>query len=667
MSFIHPEIVYIIPVMAVLFFIVFRIAAARRRKMLFFILGNRADEPGAVTLSAGARIFRECVAVLLMAVLLLVIARPHWGRKLTPEMAPGRDIMVLFDVSKSMLSDDVAPSRLEHGRFLLKELIAQAPEDRFGIVAFAGKSYVMCPLTANRTAINEYIDELDCDLVPVGGTDLAGALKNAFAAFRASEGTHRAVLLITDGDELTGSAANSIKELKKRGIPVFIAGLGEPAGVPVRDKDGKIVRTADGKPAMTRLNEKLLKNIAAESSGTYIRSTSTSTGAPELANAIMRLGRAEREGVKRSIPVDRFPGFVVAAFVLYLIYMLVSERSSRTAGKSRMLILFAALFSILRLGAAEDKAPAAAQQQLSAAELYNRAHDEQSRGADPSALYAEALHSASGNPRIQSKCYYNLATRSHANAQKDIASAENSIKLQQLPDAKKALNSALENLNAALPDYSAAFSADSNISSVLNTGNLIAHHLDLKKVKELQKKIEDLEKKQQQAKQNTGKAQQDNQSSGSRQQKSDSIERAKNSASSLKEAAKQMEQKQLEEKAEKAEKALEKAARANAEGKDNESRKHLKDAADALGVNEKKEQQNKEGNEKQPQGKPEGSDRPLPQMNKPEKSSGGKPEQDIDPKSAEQLLDMLKNDEKQRRKELMQRSRQRVIQVEKDW
>ena len=304
MKFIHPEILYLIPVIITAVILMFIYAASKRRKLLFSILGNRAEEPGAVTLSRRMRLVRMVLLMLILAVLTAVWARPYWSRQLTPELPRGRDIIILFDVSKSMLSDDVAPSRLEHGKFLLRQLVSTANEDRFGIAAFAGTSYLACPLTSNRTALNEYIDELDCSMVPVGGTNLGAALRNAFKAFKAAEGNHRAIVLITDGDELTGDAQKEINQLKAMKIPVFVAGIGDTSGVPVKDTEGKIVRTRDGKIAMTKLNETLLKAIASATGGSYIHSTSTDPGVEKLLSLTDRLDKAAREGVKRTLPID---------------------------------------------------------------------------------------------------------------------------------------------------------------------------------------------------------------------------------------------------------------------------------------------------------------------------------------------------------------------------
>ena len=669
MDFVSAKILYLIPIAAIFVLSAFLYSRGKRKKWLNAILGNRLEEEGAVTLSHSMRRNRAILLFLMMTLLIFAWARPYWSQRLTPEMPRGRDIIVLFDVSKSMLSDDVAPSRIEHGKFLLRQLTNSANEDRFGIAAFAGASYLSCPLTSNRTALNEYIDELNCELVPLGGTNLADALKKAFEAFKAAEGNHRAIVLITDGDELTGSAEKELAKLKKMNIPVFVAGIGDPAGVPVRSGDGTVVRTKDGKIAMTKLNEQLLKAVAAATGGYYIRSTATNPGVEQLLNCIDKLDKADREGIKRKLPIDKFPQFLIAAFILYLGYMLISERSGKIGRKSAKTVIFFLLTAAFQLSAAEN-APQAKQndENVTAQQLYNKALEEQTKGKDATDLYAETLHKAEKFPIVQSKSYYNLAVQSHSAARNNISKAESLINSQQLDNASKELDEAEKNLNAAAPNYNTAFSYNCDTAKEnLSGDNLTAHYLDLKKVKELKKKIQDLKKQQQKAQQDTRTAQQQNKDKKqNQQQKQQSIDKAKQSAQDLQNKADNMNQKELAKKAQQAKESLEKASEANQKNNQKETQKHLDDAAKALGAD-----QNNKGKQeqKQQQGKSKDKkeDKPLEQQAPQAGDKGNKNEQKIDQRSAEQLLDMLKKDEQQRRNELMKRARQRRIVVEKDW
>ena len=663
---------WLIPAVLVFFPLLFALAAKRRTRLLRQVLGSRAGEPGAVNLSSGRRTVRQILVILLMVLLCVVWARPYWSRMITPELPRGRDIMVLFDVSKSMLSDDVAPSRLEHGKYLVRELLKAQKEDRMGLAAFAGSSYLSCPLTANKTAFGEYINELDCELIPVGGTDIAGALRRAVTAFKAAEGNHRAVVLITDGDELTGSASNEIRQLKKRNIPIFVVGVGDTAGVPVRGSDGRIVRTRDGKVAMTRLNEKLLKDIAGESGGAYIRSTATNPGVDKILSFIDRLDRKEREGVKRSLPVDKFPGFIALALVIYFIYMLISERGVSAKKSSSAVVIFLFLTLSPSLYGAENEAKEQSDGKMTVYETYNAARDRQSRGEDATELYAKTLHLAENLHRVQAKTHFNLAVGNHNLARQDIAAAEKAISGQDLDSASKKLDSAEKQLGESSAVYKNAYSIDAG-NYQLPSENLSALALDKKRVAELKKKIEELKKQQQKAQQDARNAQQQNRQNASDSRQQRAMDKAKESAQKLKQQAKELGQKDLEKRAEQAEKSLEKAKKSQAQKQDAQTKKNLDDAVKALSGENGKSGNSKKDKKSQEQKNEKNNSGKEP---KPEKLDGqprsdavnGRPEErKIDPRSAEQLLDMLKKDEQQRREELKRRSRGRRVNVEKDW
>ena len=149
---------WLIPVV-LLVLILAAVAGKRKKAQLKMLLGAAADDPDAVRLSKGIRKFRLCLLLLTVFFLLAAAARPYWTSRMIPFSQQGRDIMVLFDVSKSMLASDIAPTRLDHARFMLRELVKSDPLDRFGLVAFAGTAYTVCPLTSDPVAFEQYIDE----------------------------------------------------------------------------------------------------------------------------------------------------------------------------------------------------------------------------------------------------------------------------------------------------------------------------------------------------------------------------------------------------------------------------------------------------------------------------------------------------------------------------
>ena len=182
MNFINLQVFWWIPVILVFMGLLFWRARVRRTNIMRLILGPRAKDDMHVQLSLARRLFRFLLLLFIMLMLIVAIARPTWKLKLVPYQSRGRDLMVLFDVSKSMLAQDIKPSRLAHAKLFLRDLVDQTGSDRFGLVAFAGRAFLECPMTTDKTSFIQYIDELDTESIPLGGTNLQLALETAMKA-----------------------------------------------------------------------------------------------------------------------------------------------------------------------------------------------------------------------------------------------------------------------------------------------------------------------------------------------------------------------------------------------------------------------------------------------------------------------------------------------------
>ena len=489
MNFVHPQLLWLAPAALLLLAGAALYAASKRRKMLEQLLGQSAKDPRAVHYSPAKRKLRF---ILLAAVLLLLIAaaaRPYRSSRIIPHQTFGRDILVLFDVSKSMWATDVAPSRLEHAKYLLRELVEKTGNDRFGIVAFAGRAFLACPLTSDKTTLEQYIDELGPSVIPIGGTNLELPVNIALDAFDAAAG-NRAVLLMTDGDELSGNSAGAIAKLKERKIPLFILGLGDPRiAAPVPDEGGGFKRTAKGELATSRLNEEKLREFAAETGGIYVRSTVTDPGLAPIISRIDQLGRAEQESAEKSIPYDDFPLLLGAAALLLFLYLMTGERPFEWRGAQ---LLWLAL-PLLAVGATP-------------AELYNAARESQLAGdKEAASLYEQAIREGVGDREVRSRALYNLGIGSHRNVEETLNKALESVKAQQLDPALKMLDEALNRIGDTEELY-----RQSLASSAGAPNNLARLASDRSRVEELKKKIEELKKQQEQAKKQAQQARDQN-------------------------------------------------------------------------------------------------------------------------------------------------------------
>lgn len=722
MRFLKPEILWhllwILPAMLVLYFI----AAHKTARTLRAFLGKNAENPDYVLLSKGRRVFRFVLLCLAVLCLVVAAARPSWGVQIQELNGQGRDLLFVFDVSRSMLAKDVQPSRLAHAKWLVKELVKLNPGDRFGLIAFAGKGFLECPLTTDRTSFELSLDELSTDSIPLGGTNIQEALAAALQAFKAAETSHRAVILVTDGDELEGNSGKAVDEIVARKIPLFIAGIGDPSQpsiIQVSDGRGgvKTLTDANGNVVNSPLNEKQLGELAKRTGGIYVRSTAGDPGVAALEKRIRALAPHEYETVKTTKPIDRFGYPLAAAFVLLLLRFMVGERPARRKLAACMLFAFC-----LAVSGAEEAAPAAE-------ESFNKgveAHEKNDLKT-ASESYETALRTGVDQAEIRGRATQNLGVIAHTKARSELAASLQAVQGQNLDEAQKQVENSLKTLNQAEGMYldSMRESAERN-QLAKNQSILLA---DRKRAEELKKKIEELKKMQQQAQQQTQQAkdqqkkenqkqdkqqdkqnqqgqqnqpQQDKQNQQGQQGKQEQnqqnqqkqnqqsaqqmTDQAKKSAEDLQKKAQEMGQQNLAKSAEQAKKELEKAQQEQKQGKGESAEEHLKKALDALGGEQSgKDKQDKPQGE---QGRKDGAgkdQKPEPQSGKDGKDgqkddrkieqpqaqpAEKKPEEgDIDKNQAASVLEDMAKDEKDLRDAIkaFQKQRYKNAAPAKDW
>lgn len=521
----------------------------RRNKLLHKMFGTDERIARFSNASTGKRIFRIILLSLAAVLLAVAAARPAWGKQVMQDTTTGRDLLVLFDVSKSMLSDDVKPSRMDHAKWLVREIVKKNPGDRFGLIAFAGESFLICPLTVDRASFIQLVDDLDTDTIPIGGTNVQLALENAVKAFEGAQGTHKAVILVTDGDELTGRGASVVGELAKAQIPIFAVGVGDPSNpavIRVKDEDGKfrILTDREGNPVKSPLNEPQLTELARRTGGIYVRSTAAYSGVDELETRIRMLDRKESENAISTFrPIERPAYPLAAAIILLVIFFCVSEtrpRSIQTAFALAALLLFAAP---AESRAQAQSAPAnnqqiqnavpadaeAAQEQAApepvktASELYNSGLEQQQVEHDDEkarTFYERAIAASEKEPLVRASSYQNIGVIAHLDARSSMEGAAEKLQAQDLNSAGKSVDEALVKLNKAEELYRESMrSAAGDMSVVRNQQILLA---DRKQAEEMKKQIEELKKLMEQARQQTREAhdrqQQENQQENQQEQ-----------------------------------------------------------------------------------------------------------------------------------------------------
>ena len=270
-------------------------------------------------------------ALLVFALLLLVAAaaRPQLGFDSLQVKRRGLDLIIGIDTSKSMLATDIEPNRLTRAKLAAQDLIALSQGDRLGLIAFAGRAFLQAPLTIDYGAVLAAVQELDTESVPRGGTNIAEAIQLALEAFGKGEGTDRALVLMTDGEELEADALAMARKAAAAGVKIFGLGIGSSEGSLLPLPGGGFVRDRAGQMVRSRLDETRLREISEITGGTYLRLT----GGPELVAQLYRDGIAPLKrgdlDMKTTIrPIERYVWPLSLALACIALAALIRERRS---------------------------------------------------------------------------------------------------------------------------------------------------------------------------------------------------------------------------------------------------------------------------------------------------------------------------------------------------
>jgi len=239
----------------------------------------------------------------------------------------GVDIMIAMDVSKSMLAEDFTPNRLERGRQLVIRLMSQLPNDRIGIVLFAGHAYLQMPLTTDHSAARMYIQQAGPNMVPTQGTAVGEAMKVANTSFNSKERKFKSIVLISDGEDHDEGAIEIAKALSENGVMINTVGIGSTDGAVIIDPEtGVSKKDVQGNTVITKLNETLLQQLAQSSNGTYVKLDDTDAAVTQI---IQQLRTIEQKSLQDAAFIDYksfFQWFVGAALLFLIIELFIPER-----------------------------------------------------------------------------------------------------------------------------------------------------------------------------------------------------------------------------------------------------------------------------------------------------------------------------------------------------
>ena len=254
---------------------------------------------------------------------LFAAARPQWGRSLEKSVVRSRNVVVAIDVSRSMLAEDVRPNRLERAKADVADLIDSLDGDRCALVAFRRTGVVICPLPTDRAYLRGALERMTPDSAPRGETDLGSAIRASLDALDPAADDHNAVIMISDGGDLRGEALANAALAKKRGIPVFTVGIGDPKrGATIPAEDGRGVQKHQGQPVKVKLEEQALKAVAEASSGRYVPLATAGTAETTLGAIYRRFLRqvaAKEQSEEDSRAAERYQVFLLPGLCLLML------------------------------------------------------------------------------------------------------------------------------------------------------------------------------------------------------------------------------------------------------------------------------------------------------------------------------------------------------------
>lgn len=326
--FAHSEWLYallIIPAM-VLLFILNR--AMRKKTLLKLGDQNLLQEmmPGYTPVRP---LIRFVMFMLAIGFLIVALARPQFGSKLTEVKRKGIELFIALDVSNSMLAQDVQPSRLERAKQAVGRLADKLSNDRIGLLIFAGSSYIQVPVTADYVSIKQFLDGIQPSMIPVQGTAIGSAIRLAASSFDPQSGLKKVIVIITDGENHEDNAIEAARDAAEKGIIVFVIGVGTPSGAPIPLPGGgqqNFLKDKSGQVVVTKLDEGLLNQIAAAGNGTYIRATTLRFGLEEIIAKINEIDRKEYQAQMYSEYDDQFMYPTGLALFFLLLELLLQDR-----------------------------------------------------------------------------------------------------------------------------------------------------------------------------------------------------------------------------------------------------------------------------------------------------------------------------------------------------
>ena len=314
----------LIPVFFVLYLVVLKLRRNRIRKFGDPVLVNQLM-PSYTKGKAWVKLILFSIGFFFFVI---GLSRPQIGAKLKEHETKGAEIMIVLDVSNSMLAEDYSPNRLERAKLAISRLVDKLRDDRIGLIVFAGNSFVQLPITTDYVSAKMFLNSIDTGSVPVQGTAIGDAINTAMRSFSAQSEKSRAIIVITDGENHEDDPVAAAKQAADLGVRVFAIGVGSPEGKPI-PMDGELLKDKDGEIVVTRLDEKVLQDMAQAGNGVYVRAGTSEFGLNPIIEDIRRMEDERYSSIVFEEFDEQFMYFLGIALFFFVVEMLIGDRRSR--------------------------------------------------------------------------------------------------------------------------------------------------------------------------------------------------------------------------------------------------------------------------------------------------------------------------------------------------
>ncbi len=332
--FAEPDYFYLLLLLPIFYLILIYARVVYRKRLALF--GKISTVERLMPEAAWGKIRNKFILLTLaFSSLVVALAQPQYGVKVKEMKQKGIELMLVVDVSNSMMAEDFKPSRLEKTKYAINSLLDKFIDDRIGMVVFAGKPYIQLPITSDYVTAKSFVGYVSPGMVEAQGTDMGAALRLAGGAFSEMSDKNRAIVVISDGENHEGEPQEVVKELKEKGIVVSTIGIGTPEGSPITI-GGQLMKDEKGEIIVSRLNEDMLVDIAREGGGSYIRATNASLGLDELVKQLKSMEGVEFDTTVFDESNELYQYFVGLAIILLLLEFFTLERKNRVISRIRL-------------------------------------------------------------------------------------------------------------------------------------------------------------------------------------------------------------------------------------------------------------------------------------------------------------------------------------------